>query len=244
MGEKSISPAEKSAYIRRMFNDVSRRYDLLNHLLSAGVDHYWRRRAIRMSGLSEGEVFLDLACGTGDLSIEAEKSKPARIVAVDFAEKMLGVLVEKKAPCKNSRVDAVQANAERLPFSDCTFDAAAVAFGVRNFGDLRAGLRELRRVIKKNGRVVVLEFSKPAAFPIRQIYFFYFKKILPFIGRLVSGDEAAYTYLPKSVAAFPDGEAFENILRESDFREVRSVSLTFGIATAYFGKKQETDEQD
>lgn len=221
-----------------MFNDVSRRYDFLNHFLSAGIDRHWRKKAIKISQLRAGDSFLDVACGTGDLSIEAAKKRPSRIVTVDFAEEMLRLFVEKKKSLNlNGSVDPVQANAEQLPFAAETFDVAAVAFGVRNFGDLKAGLDELQRVIKKDGRVVILEFSRPRAFPIKQMYFFYFKKILPMIGGLISGNRGAYSYLPDSVMAFPDGESFENILRKMNFRHVRSIPLTFGIATAYFGKK-------
>lgn len=221
-----------------MFNDVSRRYDFLNHFLSAGIDRYWRKRAIGISRLRDGESFLDVACGTGDLSIEATKKNPSRIVGVDFAEKMLRIFVEKKKGLNiGGKVDPIQADVEKLPFAAETFDATAVAFGVRNFGNLKAGLSEMRRVLKKDGRVVVLEFSKPQLFPVKQIYFSYFKRILPLIGRLVSGNPAAYSYLPNSVLAFPDGESFENILREINFHDVCSISFTFGIATAYFGVK-------
>ncbi len=238
MGEETISAEQKSVSIRRMFNDVSGRYDFLNHFLSAGIDRHWRKRTIGISRLRDGELFLDVACGTGDLSIEAAKKNPSRIVGVDFAEKMLRIFVKKKKGLEvGGGIDAIQGEAEKLPFADETFDATAVAFGVRNFGNLKAGLTEMRRVLKKGGRVVVLEFSKPQFFPVKQIYFFYFKRILPLIGRLVSGTPAAYSYLPKSVLVFPDGESFENILREIDFHDVRSVSLTFGIATAYFGVK-------
>ncbi len=221
-----------------MFNDVSRRYDFLNHFLSAGTDRRWRKKAIGISQLHSGESFLDVACGTGDLSIEAAKKKPSRIVGVDFAEKMLRMFIEKKKRLNvNGIADPVQANAELLPFAAETFDVAGVAFGVRNFGDLETGLNELHRVIKKDGRVVILEFSRPRAFAIKQVYFFYFKNILPMIGRLVSGNQGAYSYLPNSVISFPDGESFENILREINFHDVRSIPLTFGIATAYFGRK-------
>jgi len=221
-----------------MFNDVSRRYDFLNHFLSGGVDRFWRRRAIEISRLHAGEVFLDVACGTGDLSIEAARRGPSRIVGVDFAEKMLRIFVEKKKRLGiDINIDAIQANAERLPFADETFDVAAVAFGVRNFGDLKAGLSELHRVIREEGRVVVLEFSKPRLPVVRQAYFFYFRRFLPVIGRLISGDRGAYSYLPNSVMAFPDGGSFENILLGANFREVRRTAFTFGIATAYFAVK-------
>lgn len=221
-----------------MFNNVSGRYDFLNHFLSGGIDRSWRRRAIKISLLHAGELFLDVACGTGDLSIEAMKRNPARVVAIDFAEKMLRIFGAKKKTLNiDGKIDAVQSNAERLPFADNTFDVVSVAFGARNFGDLKGGLDEIRRVTKKDGRIVVLEFSRPRIFLFKQIYSFYFKIILPLIGRLISGDHAAYTYLPNSVATFPDGEDFENILREISFHEVQSVPMTFGIATAYFGVK-------
>ncbi len=238
MGEGFIPPEKKSDYVRHMFNEVSRRYDFLNHFLSGGIDRRWRKKAIRMSMLREGEMFLDVACGTGDLSIEASRRRPSRIVGLDFAEKMLQIFAEKKRLlAMNDRIDPIHADAEHLPFPDRTFDVAAVAFGVRNFGNLKAGLDELYRVIKNDGRIVVLEFSKPNIFPIKQIYFLYFKRILPLIGKLVSGDPGAYTYLPNSVMTFPDGKSFENILRETNFRSVRSMPLTFGIATAYMGVK-------
>ena len=238
MGEKFKSPGHKNAYVRKMFNDVSHHYDFLNHLLSIGIDRYWRKRAIKILELCPGELFLDVACGTGDLSIEAAKRNPSRMVATDFAEEMLHIFTDKKKGLSIAgKMDPVQANAERLPFVDSSFDAAAVAFGVRNFGNLESGLSELHRVIKKGGRVVILEFSKPSIFPIKQLYFFYFKRIVPLIGSLISGDRAAYSYLPNSVETFPDGKSFEDILLGINFYNVRSTPFTFGIATAYFGVK-------
>lgn len=236
--KQPYSAGQKSAYVRRMFNSISRHYDFLNHFLSVGVDQYWRKRAIRISLLGTGELFLDIACGTGDLSIEAAKVTQTKIVAVDFAENMLhGFSMKKSRLNLDGKVEMVQANAEKLPFPDDTFDVTAVAFGARNFGDLRTGLAEMHRVIKRDGRIVVLEFSKPRLFLIKQVYFFYFNRILPAIGRLISKDPSAYSYLPNSVSAFPDGGAFEDVMRSVDFREIESVPLTFGIATAYFGVK-------
>jgi len=229
---------KKSVYVRSMFNNISRRYDFLNHFLSIGIDRYWRERAIEISRLRNGEMFLDVACGTGDLSIAAAKVKPAKIIAVDFAEKMLsGFDVKKHNLNLDGKVEMVQANAETLPFPDDTFDAASSAFGVRNFGDLKSGLAEMHRVLKKNGRIVVLEFSKPKVIPIKQIYLFYFEKILPALGRLISRNPQAYSYLPDSVLSFPDGEAFENVLLDANFHGVESMPLTFGIAAVYFGIK-------
>jgi len=232
------SAEEKSRYVRRMFNGISRRYDFLNHFLSAGIDRRWRRRAIRASRLTAGESILDVACGTGDVSLEAAKARPDKIVAVDFAEGMLrGFDQKRKKLGLNGGVEIIQADAERLPFPDSTFDVTAVAFGVRNFGNLERGVVEMRRVLKPEGRLVVLEFSKPHRFPFRQIYFFYFKRVLPLIGRTVSGDPGAYSYLPGSVTIFPDGEEFAEILRRSGFRDVILDKLTFGIATIYIGVK-------
>ncbi|MCL5268248.1 MAG: bifunctional demethylmenaquinone methyltransferase/2-methoxy-6-polyprenyl-1,4-benzoquinol methylase UbiE [Bacteroidetes bacterium] len=221
-----------------MFNGISGHYDFLNHFLSAGIDRYWRKRAIRISGLRPANSFLDIACGTGDLSIEAAKSDPSRVVSVDFAENMIRTFNAKKSRMQlDGKVEIVQANAEELPFSDNTFDVTAVAFGVRNFGSLEKGLAEMQRVLKTGGRLVVLEFSKPKVFPVKQLYFFYFRRILPLLGKMISKDPAAYSYLPDSVSAFPDGRDFETVMKNAKFKDVKSVPLTYGIATAYFGVK-------
>jgi|YelNatPaOPRAMG01_1025707.scaffolds.fasta_scaffold04076_2 ubiquinone/menaquinone biosynthesis methyltransferases len=231
------SSKEKRKYVRNMFNSIFERYDFLNHLLSAGVDKRWRRKAIIISGLNQGESFLDVACGTGDLSIEASKRKPEKIVAIDFAEKMLRGFVEKKRKLNlDGIIDIVQGDAEKLPFAEGMFDVASVAFGVRNFGDTGAGLREMHRVLKKNGRLVVLEFSKPNRPIFRSLYFFYFRRILPLIGRIFSPYGKAYNYLPESVSAFPDGKEFEEEMVKAGFHDIKSIPLTFGIATVYVGK--------
>lgn len=228
----------KNVYVRRMFNDISPRYDFLNHFLSAGIDRLWRKKAIKLSGLAEGNAFLDVACGTGDLSVEAAARKPGKIVGIDFAENMLRNFSTKKEKLGlDGKVEIIQASAEELPFAEGSFDVAAVAFGARNFGNLKRGLSEMHRVLKKGGRIVVLEFSKPVRFPVKQIYFFYFRRILPLVGRIISGDRGAYTYLPNSVSAFPDGEDFIGVMRSVEFRNVGSKTLTFGIATAYYGVK-------
>lgn len=234
----SSDPSGKSKYVRRMFNNISPHYDFLNHFLSAGIDRRWRKQAIRLSRLKSGNMFLDIACGTGDLSIEAAKSDPSKIVSVDFAENMIRTFDSKKSRMHlDGKVEIVQADAEQLPFSDGTFDVTAVAFGARNFGDLEKGLAEMWRILKFGGRIVVLEFSKPKTFPVKQLYFFYFKRILPLVGKMISRDPGAYSYLPDSVSGFPDGEAFEAVMRSTNFKEVGSVPLTYGIATAYFGVK-------
>jgi demethylmenaquinone methyltransferase/2-methoxy-6-polyprenyl-1,4-benzoquinol methylase len=234
-----VDETEKHAYVRRMFNSISNHYDFLNHFLSLNVDRHWRKRAIKISGLSYGETFLDVACGTGDLSIEAAKREPAKIVAIDFAENMLQGFRSKINKLKlDCSLEMVQTTAENLPFLENTFDVAAAAFGVRNFANVRLGLAEMYRVLKRGGRIIILEFSKPQNGIIRQIYFFYFKRILPALGGLISGDPSAYSYLPNSVSAFPDGGDFENIIKETNFCDVRSFPLTFGIATVYFGVKK------
>ncbi len=236
--EERRDASAKNQYVRRMFNNISRRYDFLNHFLSAGIDRVWRKKAIKLSGLAAGNTFLDVACGTGDLSVEAAKSNPKKIVGVDFAENMLsGFRAKKESLGLDGKVEIIQASAEELPFAEGAFDVAAVAFGARNFGDLKKGLAEMHRVLKSGGRVVVLEFSKPKVFPIRELYFMYFRHILPAVGKIVSGDGGAYAYLPESVSAFPDGDDFEEVMRIVNFREVRSVPMTFGIATAYYGIK-------
>ncbi len=236
--EEMQNVSAKNEYVRRMFNLISPRYDFLNHFLSAGIDRRWRKKAIKLSGLAAGSSFLDVACGTGDLSVEAAGRKPARIVGIDFAENMLDKFRSKKENLGlDGKIEIIQASAEELPFAEETFDVTAVAFGARNFGDLKRGLGEMRRVMKTGGRIVVLEFSKPARFPVKQLYFFYFKRILPSVGRMISGDRGAYTYLPESVSAFPDGEDFIEVMRSVNFRNVTSKALTFGIATAYYGVK-------
>ncbi|HEY9165618.1 MAG TPA: bifunctional demethylmenaquinone methyltransferase/2-methoxy-6-polyprenyl-1,4-benzoquinol methylase UbiE [Candidatus Kryptonia bacterium] len=232
------SPDQKSRYVRRMFNAISKRYDFLNHFLSVGIDIYWRRQALRLSQLKNGEWFLDVACGTGDISIQAANKKPARIVSVDFAEAMLrNFEMKKKNLGLDGSVELIQADAELLPFPESTFDVTAVAFGVRNFGNLERGLSEMRRVLKTGGRIVILEFSTPKSLGIREAYLFYFTRVLPIIGKLVSKDPGAYRYLPGSVSGFPDGGDFEEILRKANFRNISSTSLTFGIATIYYGEK-------
>lgn len=218
-----------------MFNSIAHRYDFLNHFLSAGIDYSWRRKAIRLLEKNNPGTILDVATGTGDLAIEAAKRiKDVRITGIDIAEDMLEIgrkkIKEKKLA---DRIDLQPGDSENLQFPDASFDAVMVAFGVRNFENLEKGLAEMFRVLKPNGRVVILEFSKPGNFPVKQLYNFYFRYILPFLGRIISGDPKAYTYLPESVGAFPAGEEFLNLLRMVGFRDTKLRVLTFGIATIY-----------
>jgi demethylmenaquinone methyltransferase/2-methoxy-6-polyprenyl-1,4-benzoquinol methylase len=221
-----------------MFNNISQRYDLLNHLLSLGIDRAWRNRAIRLLKPLQPRLILDVATGTGDFAIQALDLSPEKIIGVDISTGMLEV-GRKKLRERNleDRVELQLGDSENLPFGENKFDAVTVAFGVRNFENLEKGLREIFRVLRPGGQVVVLEFSKPRKFPFKQVYLFYFRFILPKIGRLVSKDKAAYTYLPESVEVFPDGEDFMNILRDVGFKQPRCEPLTFGISSIYTGKK-------
>ncbi|MEZ5198682.1 MAG: bifunctional demethylmenaquinone methyltransferase/2-methoxy-6-polyprenyl-1,4-benzoquinol methylase UbiE [Bacteroidales bacterium] len=228
----------KKQQVRTMFNSIANSYDFLNHFLSAGVDYSWRKKAIRMLGKNKPETILDVATGTGDLAIEALKIKPEKIIGVDIAEDMLAVGRKKlKEKDPNEIITLEQGDSENLRFNEFTFDAVMVAFGVRNFENLEKGLSEMHRVLKKGGEVLILEFSKPAKFPVKQFYAFYFRFILPTLGRIISGDKSAYTYLPESVSAFPAGKAFTDVLDKVGFRQTECKPLTFGIATIYTGKK-------
>jgi demethylmenaquinone methyltransferase/2-methoxy-6-polyprenyl-1,4-benzoquinol methylase len=228
----------KKDQVARMFNNISHRYDFLNHLLSLGIDKIWRRKAIGILQSIQPKQILDVATGTGDFALQAMSLNPEKITGIDISEGMLEV-GRKKIRARNleSKIELVQADSENIPFSHNKFDAVTVAFGVRNFENLRRGLSEILRVLKPGGMLVVLEFSKPATFPFKQVYNFYFRFILPRIGSIVSNDKAAYTYLPKSVEAFPDGEDFLHILHDVGFKNTKCSSLSFGISTIYIGTK-------
>ena len=220
-----------------MFDKIAPRYDLLNRLLSGGVDQIWRRKAIALLRKTRPRSILDVATGTADLAIMVARLDPDRIVGVDIAEEMLEIGRRKiRRKGLSDLIELRFGDAEKLPFSDNQFDAVLVGFGVRNFEDLPEGLTQMHRVLKSGGTLIVLEFSRPTAFPITQLYGFYGSRILPLIGKIVSGDEGAYTYLPDSIAAFPDGEDFLNVMRSVGFSGVRQHRLTFGIASIYFGK--------
>jgi demethylmenaquinone methyltransferase/2-methoxy-6-polyprenyl-1,4-benzoquinol methylase len=198
----------------------------------------WRKKAIRLLGESNPEIVLDVATGTADLAIEAAKINPKHITGIDIADDMLAIGREKIAKKNLSHLITLETgDSEDLRFSNGTFDAAMVAFGVRNFENLEKGLAEIYRVLKPNGMILVLEFSKPQKFPVKQAYNFYFSFILPTLGRIISGDSAAYTYLPESVGAFPAGTDFLKILEKVGFLEGRHISLTFGIASIYHAVK-------
>jgi demethylmenaquinone methyltransferase / 2-methoxy-6-polyprenyl-1,4-benzoquinol methylase len=227
--------------VKQMFNDIAPKYDFLNHFLSAGTDRRWRKKTIRMMKPYQPKQILDIATGTGDLAIEALSLNPDHITGTDISEGMLKI-AEKKIHQKNAsgKFSVQQAAAEELPFPESTFDAAMVAFGVRNFRDLEKGLAEIFRVLKKDGVVAILEFSTPSSFPLKQLYLLYFRKILPFIGRLVSKNNMAYTYLPDTVLSFPQGKRFTDLLLKTGFSDPLNKRLSFGICSLYFAvKKQE-----
>lgn len=230
----------KAKQVEEMFDNISKRYDLLNHILSFRIDKIWRKRAISMLQVQKPQYILDVATGTGDFAIEATRKLGCRIVGVDISAGMLEV-GKRKIEKRNlkSRIELIKADSEDLPFKDELFDGATVAFGVRNFENLKKGLMEIIRILKPGGTIIVLEFSKPAKTPFKQIYFFYFKYVLPFIGRIISKDRRAYTYLPESVHEFPDGDMFTQILGEVGFVENEFFSQTFGIACIYKGIKPE-----
>jgi demethylmenaquinone methyltransferase/2-methoxy-6-polyprenyl-1,4-benzoquinol methylase len=229
----------KKAAIESMFDSIAWRYDFLNHFLSFNFDRLWRRRAIKIISKSyKSPNILDVATGTGDLAIAAMKLNPSRISGIDISRKMLEIgrdKVEKKGFA--GKIELLPGDSEKIPFDDNIFDVAMVAFGVRNFSDPLKGLSEMNRVIRSGGMIMVLEFSKPAGFPIKPLYNFYFKNILPFFGRLFSKDKAAYSYLPDSVMKFPDNEEFLKLLVQAGCSETRQLKLTGGVASIYTGIK-------
>ena len=228
----------KKEQVARMFNNISRRYDFLNHFLSLGIDRRWRKTAIRLLSPYEPKAILDVATGTGDFAIQALTLNPAKVTGIDISEGMLAIGRKKLEKYRLSgKIELLAGDSENLQFAGNTFDAVTVGFGVRNFEDLEKGLGEIYRVLKPKGVLVVLEFSHPKKFPMRQLYNFYFKNILPGLGRLISNDKSAYTYLPESVEAFPDGTDFENILKKVGFKETACRPLTFGISSIYTARK-------
>jgi demethylmenaquinone methyltransferase/2-methoxy-6-polyprenyl-1,4-benzoquinol methylase len=228
----------KKDQVAKMFNNISGRYDFLNHFLSAGIDVIWRRKAIKLLREIQPKNILDVATGTGDFAIEALQLNPEKIIGIDISDGMLKV-GRKKMILKgySDIIQLIHGDSENLPFEENKFDAAIVAFGVRNFENLEKGLSEIIRVLKPGGKLVVLEFSKPTRFPFKQVYTLYFKAILPLIGRIVSKDKSAYTYLPESVDAFPDGSKFTTILTKVGFNNTTCKPLTFGISSLYTGSK-------
>ncbi len=232
--------SSKKEQVAQMFDNISPRYDLLNRILSLGIDVYWRKKAVAKLKKEQAQEILDIATGTADFAISIyENLKPKRIVGVDISEGMLAIGREKiRKQHYHEYISLQTGDSENLPFETETFEAVTAAFGVRNFENLEKGLKEMHRVLKKGSKIVILEFSQPESFPFKQIYFFYFQYILPFFGKLISKDNRAYTYLPESVKAFPYGKDFVQILEKVGFQNLHCEALTFGIASIYVGEKQ------
>ena len=224
-----------------MFDAIAGRYDFLNHVLSAGIDRRWRKRAIRSLTLVAGERVLDLCTGTADLAIETVRAHPntAQVVGVDFAASMLAVGREKiLRDHLADRIVLVRGDATLVPIADRSVDAVTIAFGIRNVQDVRAACREVRRVLRPCGRLAILEFGLPTGPMVRRVYLWYFRHILPRIGRLISRHQAAYAYLPASVSAFASADEFVKILRQSGFTDVSALPLTFGVVFLYAARRE------
>ncbi len=228
----------KKVQVAQMFDNISGKYDFLNHFFSLGIDKLWRKKAVKLMKPIAPKHILDVATGTGDFAFETLKLNPEKVTGLDISEGMLKVGREKIARRKQeARMVFIHGDSEAMPFAHNSFDAITVAFGVRNFQNLEAGLTEMRRVLKPGGMAVVLEFSKPKAFPMKQLYFTYFKYIMPVLGKAISKDASAYSYLPASVMAFPEGQDFEDILEDVGYRDTARYPVTGGIATIYTARK-------
>jgi len=237
------SSAGKKEQIATMFDHIAPKYDFLNHILSFNIDKIWRRKAIKLISVHSPKTILDVATGTGDFAIAALKSGATKVTGIDISKEMVAVGQEKiRKLGLEDKIELRTGDSEAIQFPDLSFDAVTVAFGVRNFENLGRGLDELFRVLKPGGTLCVLEFSKPRQPMVRLVYRFYSKNLMPRIGRMVSGDQSAYTYLPESVEEFPDGEKFITFMRKSGFEQIREYRLTFGIATIYIGIKGPFDK--
>jgi len=233
------SKSSKKQQVASMFNSIAHSYDLLNRILSFGIDIIWRKRAVRVLKKYQPQIILDIATGTGDFALAIVKKIPlSKVIGIDISENMLEKAKQKIARKKmNDRIGVELGDSEKMKFADASFDAITVAFGVRNFENLDTGLFEMYRVIKPGGVAVILEFSKPEHFPIKQLYFFYFNTIVPAIGKLFSKDSRAYNYLPESVDAFPYGDAFLEHATHVGFAKTKHIQLSFGIASLYVCEK-------
>lgn len=228
----------KKEQVTKMFDNISKEYDSLNRVISFGIDIKWRNKVVDIIGKTNPKTVLDIATGTGDLAINLTKTSADKIIGLDISDGMLEVGRQKIAKSQlQNRIEMVLADSEKIPFEDNTFDAITVAFGVRNFEHLEKGLSEILRVLKPGGTFVVLETSVPTKSPYKQGYQFYSTKILPTIGSVFSKDKSAYKYLSDSAAAFPYGEAFNNILNKIGFIDIECKPQTFGVASIYVAKK-------
>ena len=231
------SPVSKKLQVAKMFDNIAKSYDFLNHSLSFGMDFYWRKKAVSKLTNNPKKI-LDIATGTADFAIAATKMKEVQIIGIDISEKMLEIGKNKiKQKGLENLIKLQLADSENLPFESGSFDGITAGFGVRNFENLQLGLSEMCRVLKEDGIAVILEPSKPKAFPVKQIYSAYFHYILPFFGRLISKDNRAYNYLPESVDAFPENEKFIEILKAVGFTKAQHLPLTLGIVSLYIAIK-------
>jgi demethylmenaquinone methyltransferase/2-methoxy-6-polyprenyl-1,4-benzoquinol methylase len=228
----------KKEEVAEMFDNISEKYDFLNHFLSAGVDKGWRKKAIKLIEPYEPKQILDIATGTGDFAIAALKINPDHVTGVDISEGMLAQgRIKMKKKGHDDKITLSYGDSEELPFADEAFDALTVGFGVRNYENLEKGLGEMLRVLKPGAVAAILEFSKPKSFPAKQFFGFYNNKLLPLIGKTVSKDPRAYTYLPESIAAFPEGEEFLEILKKVGYNNCTRKTVSGGVASIYIGQK-------
>jgi len=237
--KRDANESEHARRVREMFAGIASRYDLLNHLLSGNTDKRWRRLVARklQPALSvDGARALDVACGTGDLALALAAVTKARIVGTDFCRPMLEIAT-RKASTNVSEIPFIEGDALKLPFADEAFNAVSIAFGLRNLSNVEEGLRELRRVLKPSGRVAILEFSRPVVPGFRALFQFYFTRVLPKLGGIISGSRGAYEYLPDSVSRFPDQKRLAAMMRETGFEEVEYQNLTGGIAALHLGTR-------
>lgn len=226
--------SEKKHKVKNIFDDISGKYDLLNHLLSFGIDKRWRKKALKLTGLNKDSFLLDVACGTGDVAIEAKKLGVEKIIGADFSHNMLSLFNKKSKWIIGNNVQMV---AEQMPFKDNTFTNITVAFGVRNFYNIQEGFNSFYRVLKPNGKATIIEFRMPKNKFFASLYRFYFKKILPIIGGLISGNKSAYSYLPESVEEFDTKVDLVKLLQNSGFRKIDIYLFTFGIVQTIIAEK-------
>jgi demethylmenaquinone methyltransferase / 2-methoxy-6-polyprenyl-1,4-benzoquinol methylase len=229
-----MEDSNKITKVKRIFDSISPRYDFLNHFLSAGIGLYWRKEAIRLTGISSNSILLDIACGTGDFAITARKSGVNKIFGADLSLNMISLFIQKAGWINGKVIESV---AENLPFKDQTFTNITVAFGVRNFYDIPQAFRSFNRILSDNGKVTVLEFRLPSNPIIKSFYLFYFNKVLPFLGRIISKDNEAYKYLPESVGEFDKNVDIVSLFEQSGFTKVEKHSLTFGLTQVVIAQK-------
>lgn len=226
--------ADKKNQVRRIFESIAGNYDFLNHLLSFGIDHYWRKKALKLTKVNSDSILLDVACGTGDVAIAARKIGVKNIIGADFSHNMLKLFNKKSNWIKGKNIQMV---AENMPIKNESVTNITVAFGVRNFYDIQRGFNSFYRVLKKKGKATVIEFSLPSNPLFRWLYKFYFKRILPFVGGIISGDREAYSYLPNSVEEFDEKIDVPSLLKNSGFSKVERRDLTFGIVQVVIAEK-------